>query len=275
MLLQGFPRKFELRGNFSQQVVQVSNAVPPALAGALAEVLRKTIYDRRAEIQNNLIRWFEQNQRSFPWRRTKDPYKILIAEKLLQQTAATKQVVDTFKKLMKRYPTLDSLAKSQASELRRMIAPLGFGYRSDELRRLAQTVMEVHEGKIPKTLKELLNLPGVGDYAARAVLSFAHRHDFPVVDTNVARLLHRVFGLSRPLSSNPSRDRQLIEMAGQLIPKGKSKQFNLAILDLCASICTSRRPSCFRCPLKGHCEWNKNLSSMPNGNVAKPQRLFS
>ena len=275
MLLQDFPSDFELRGNFSQQVEQVSNAVPPALTAAIAEVLRKTIYDRVAEIQKNLIRWFEKNQRSFPWRRTKDPYKILLAEKLLQQTAATTQVADTFKKLVKKYPTPSHLAKSRASELKRMITPLGFAYRSDELRRLGQTIVNVHNGIIPNSLRDLLVLPGVGDYAARAVLSFAHGYDVPIVDTNVARLLHRIFGLSGPLPSNPSRDRQLISMAGQLIPKGKSKHFNLAILDLCASVCTTRSPNCSVCPLKDQCEWSKNHSSVQNGNMPQAQRLFT
>src|SRR5215831_12854677 len=105
MLLQGFPRTYQLLGNLSQQVEQVSNAVPPQLAQAIAESIRHTIYDRVTDIQKNLLRWFKYNQRSFPWRQTRSPYRILVAEKLLQQTAATDNVVNAYRTLIASYPT--------------------------------------------------------------------------------------------------------------------------------------------------------------------------
>lgn len=258
MLLQGFPRKYELRGNLTQQVEQVSNAVPPPLASAIAKALRAAIYDPIEAIRKSLLDWFEKNERSFPWRETKDPYRILLAEKLLQQTAATSQVVEAYTKIVKTYPTTRALANAMPSQLRRIIAPLGFGYRSDELPRLAQTILDKYEGTIPNNLKDLLDLPGVGDYTARAVLSFAHGKDVPIVDTNVARLLYRVFGITKSLPSNPARDKQLIAMAAVLIPKGESREFNLAILDLCASICTARRPKCAYCPINRSCDLGRN-----------------
>jgi len=276
MLLQGFPSEYELRGNLSQQVEQVSNAVPPALAGAIANAIRLTLYDRVETIQASLLSWFQENRRSFPWRRTNDPYKILIAEKLLQQTAATSQVVATYRKIVKEYPTPNALGKARASKLRRMIAPLGFTYRADELGKLAQKIVNRHKGKVPSELRDLLDLPGVGDYAARAVLSFAYGKDVPIVDTNVARFLYRIFDLTEHFPANPARDKKLINIAADLIPKGKSKDFNLAILDLCASICTARSPNCFACPVQKDCLWNRRTSgkAQANGRRPLPQMLF-
>jgi DNA (cytosine-5)-methyltransferase 1 len=185
MLLQGFPKWYELRGNFTQQVVQVSNAVPPPVASAIAKSIRRSLYDRIGKIQTKLLDWFSIHRRSFPWRRTKDPYKILLAEKLLQQTAATEQVVAAYQEIVRLYPTLDSLSKASSKKLRRIIAPLGFAYRADELPRLAQKILALHQGAIPTELDKLLSLPGIGDYSARAILSFAYGQDVPIVDTNM------------------------------------------------------------------------------------------
>lgn len=261
MLLQGFPKSYELRGTLTQQVEQVSNAVPPPLAGAIAQALREAVYGRIEKIQTRLLDWFKKNQRSFPWRRTNDPYKILLAEKLLQQTAATKQVIAAYEEIVRLYPALAALSKADPAELRRTIAPLGFSYRADELPRLAQQILASHRGKIPAGIDDLLNLPGIGDYTARAILSFAYGQDIPIVDTNIARLLHRLFGITDPLPSNPARNKRLIEMAAALLPEGKSRDFNLAALDLCASICTARQPNCVACPIRQECDYGRKRTS--------------
>jgi len=268
MLLQGFPQSFELRGNLSEQVEQVSNAVPPPLASAMAGAIRGTIYGRIGRIQRNLLGWFKENHRSFPWRKTKDPYKILIAEKLLQQTGVTEQLVSAYHKIIRLYPTVESLSNAHSKALRQIIAPLGFSYRADELPRLAKTIVRIQQGRVPRSLDDLLDLPGVGDYTARAILSFAYDEDVPVVDTNIARLLHRVFGIAGPMPSNPARKRQLIDMATALVPKGKSRDFNLAALDLCASICTARQPNCAECPIREECDYGRKALNplRPNQN---------
>jgi DNA (cytosine-5)-methyltransferase 1 len=266
MLLQGFPPGYELLGNLTQQVEQVSNAVPPPLASAIARTLRTTLYERVDKIQKNLLHWFKQNQRSFPWRKSRDPYRILLAEKLLQQTAATPAVVAAYTEILRSYPTLSLLSEAKPIALRRIIGRLGFAYRADELPKLAKTIVTNHKRTIPKEIKELLELPGVGDYAARAILSFAYEQDVPIVDTNIARLLHRVFGLERPLPSNPARNKRLIRMASTLIPKGQSRNFNLAALDLCASICTARKPNCVICPIREQCDWSRQ-NRTSNGSI--------
>lgn len=268
MLLQGFPKSFELRGNFTQQVNQVSDAVPPPLASAVAKSVRIAMYNRIANIQRDLLVWFEKNRRSFPWRKTKDPYKILLAEKLLQQTAAKEHVVAAYKEILSLYPTIEALAKARVSDLRRIISPLGFVYRAEELPRLAQEILKRHGGELPRDLKLLLALPGIGDYSARAILSFAYGQDLPVVDTNIARLLYRIFGISKPMPSNPARNRQLLEMAAVLVPLGKSKDFNLAALDLCAAVCTVRQPNCPRCPIRHYCDYGQAVCARNTENAA-------
>jgi DNA (cytosine-5)-methyltransferase 1 len=264
MLLQGFPENYVLLGNLSEQVTQISNAVPPPLARAVAASIRAALYQDTENIQNDLLNWFEDNQRRFPWRETNDPYKIMIAEKLLQQTAVTDGVIAAYNDIVQLYPNIEALAKADTEELKHIILPLGFTYRAQELPRLAQEIITRHGGRLPDNLKELLALPGIGDYAARAILSFAYGKDVPIVDTNVARWLYRIYGIKKPFPSNPARSSDLIKRAASLIPEGKSRDFNLAVLDLCASICTARRLSCANCPVRRSCSYGRSvLSTQP------------
>jgi DNA (cytosine-5)-methyltransferase 1 len=253
MLFQSFPRHYELKGNLSQQVQQISNAVPPPLASAIAKAVRSSIYNPIADLQDKVLAWFERHHRSFPWRGTRSPYRILVAEKLLQQTAATERVVVAYQEIIEHHPTVESMAQARLGEMRQLIRPLGFLYRAGELRELARAILNDHGGTVPSNLPDLVALPGVGDYSARAVLSFACGQDVPVVDTNVARFLYRIYGIQDRIPSNPARSRRLIQMADALIPQGKSRAFNFAILDLCSSVCKPHRPNCFECPIQSHC----------------------
>jgi A/G-specific adenine glycosylase len=257
MLLQGFPADYELAGNFSEQVDQVSNAVPPPLARALAKAIKATLYDWIKSIQTQLLAWFEQNGRSFPWRQTTDPYKVLIAEKLLQQTAVNQKVVSAYELILERHPTVEHLARASAKDLAPMILPLGFSYRAKELPFLAKTVVREEAGQIPNDLESLLSLPGIGDYSARAILSFAHNRDVPIIDTNIARLLHRVFGIKERVPSNPARSKRLLRLAERVLPHGRARDFNLACLDLCAAVCTVQAPKCTTCPLREDCSFGR------------------
>jgi DNA (cytosine-5)-methyltransferase 1 len=261
MRLQGFPENYRLLGNLSEQVTQVSNAVPPPLARAIAAAIRTALYAPVENIQNDLLTWFAGNQRSFPWRETTDPYRVMVAEKLLQQTAATNKVVTAYMEIVEHYPDIESLAKADVKELRRTILPLGFLYRANELPRLAKEIIIRHSGQLPDDLNKLLSLPGIGDYAARATLSFAFGKDVPIVDTNVARWLYRLYGIKKPFPNNPARNKELLTRAASLIPLGNSRNFNLAVLDLCASICTARRPDCARCPVQRSCSYGRSALS--------------
>lgn len=262
MLLQGFPGSYELLGNLSQQVTQISDAVPPPLAEAIAKAIWKTIYDPQEKIQRLLLDWFKTNQRYFPWRETTNPYFVIVAEKLLQQTSANDQVVNAYQEIIAAYPDLSSLAKARSSDIRPVIEPLGFIYRAEELPKLARDIVHRFDSKVPDTLKDLKTIPGVGDYIARAVLCFAFGEAVPIVDTNIARFLYRLFGICDPLPLNPARNRRLLSQATNLICLKNIKEFNLAILDLSAKVCTPTNPNCTKCPINKICEYgSKKMGS--------------
>lgn len=209
------------------------------------------------QLQNALLSWFELNKRDFPWRKNREPFAILVAEKLLQQTSVRDPVVHAYQILLETYPTPAALASADIAHITNLIAPLGFHFRARELIVLARAITDDFDGEVPRTLEKLKSLPGVGEYAARAVLSFAYGDDVAVVDTNVARFLHRVFALTKPISANPARDKKMIALASNLLPPGKSRDFNLAILDLCAQICRPRRPICEVCPINSLCAYGR------------------
>jgi A/G-specific adenine glycosylase len=218
--------------------------------------------ENKSQFQENLLNWFVKFQRDFPWRRTSNPFYVLLAEKLLQQTVARQTVVDAYSILVADYPDPFSLSQAEIRDIEDVIRPLGFLYRAKELRSLAQELVDRHNGQVPANLADLLALTGVGDYAARAVLSFAFRQDVPIVDTNVARLLYRVFGINEPLPANPARKKFLINLAQEMLPPGKTREYNLAVLDLCALVCKPQNPQCNQCPVRKFC-----IYGLSKGNV--------
>lgn len=227
----------------------------------MSEVLPPDDWDL-VGFQQRLLTWYSQNGRRFPWRETADPYAILIAEKLLQQTQARESVVEAYQALLTTYPSPEMLAGANLADVTAIVQPLGLAYRAAELIELAAGLVSFHGGVVPKDLSSLMALTGVGDYSARAVLSFAFGYDVAVVDTNVARIFYRVFAIPGWMPSNPARKRSLIALATALIPAGQARQFNLALLDLGALVCTSRVPDCASCPVLEYCEYGKiNLAS--------------
>ena len=223
--------------------------------------LLKPLQQNRYRLQESLLDWYAANQRDFPWRKTNNPFEILLAEKLLQQTKARDIVVSIYTNLLAKYPTAQALTNATAEELREIIQPLGLAYRASEIRQMAAEIVELYGGEVPSNLKELLNLTGVGDYCARAVLSFAYNQDVPIVDTNIARFLHRLCGIKEPLPTNPARKKYLRSLATQLLPENRARDFNLAMLDVCAAVCTSKNPKCYTCPLQEFCAYaQENVS---------------
>jgi len=194
-----------------------------------------------------LLYWFSTNGRTFPWRQDVDPYKVLVAEKLLQQTTYghVLKVYDTF---FKRFPDLRSLAEADVSEIEAVIRRLGFHrQRAKQLKEAAQIIINEFEGKVPGSREDLLKLSGVGEYVASAVLCFAFGNDVPVVDMNVRRVVGRVFGWKGV------DDKKIASRLSKIIPAGKAKQFNWALIDFSAIIC-SRKPKCRVCFLKDICK---------------------
>lgn len=204
-------------------------------------------------LQESLLSWYVDNQRHFPWRDTDDPFAILVAEKLLQQTAARESVIKAYLEITKRYSSPAELARADLEDLLDIVAPLGLKQRACELKALGQVLEQDYANNVPPDYDSLRNLPGVGEYITRAVLSFAFQDDIAVVDVNIARFLFRVFAIDQPMPTNPARKRWLWSLANDLLPAGRGRQFNLAILDLCALVCLARKPRCEICPIRGQC----------------------
>lgn len=255
MRIQGFPDSYKIVGNLTQQVYQVSDALPPNVASAIGESIRKAIYLPQMRISKKLIKWYKENHRDYPWRNTNDPYSILIAEKLLQQTSVNESVIKVYNRILSKYPNIRSLSYAESDDLIPIVATLGLNYRAYELVKLARVIVERHGGEIPDNLDRLIELPGIGEYIARAILCFAYGLDVPIVDTNIARFIYRIFGWQGKMPSNPARVRRLIMQVEKLMVNGKAKIINLAMLDLCSSICSIKEPACLICPISKECQY--------------------
>ncbi len=203
--------------------------------------------------QVGLLRWFGRYGRDLPWRRTRDPYRILVSEIMLQQTQVDR-VVDYYARFLQRYPTVQDLAAARPSEVRESWDGLGYYARARHLHAAARRVAQRLGGAFPDDVAALMELPGVGRYTAGAVASFAFGRAAPILDTNVRRLLTRVFVRRRP-SRRGVLDRRLWALAALLVPAGKAWEFNQALMDFGATLCTARKPHCSRCPLVDLCAW--------------------
>jgi A/G-specific adenine glycosylase len=201
--------------------------------------------------QRRLIRWYGRHGRNLPWRRTRDPYRILVSEVMLQQTQV-ERVRTFYRRFLQRYPTIETLAEAGAAEVRESWDGLGYYARARNLHETAKRVVAQHDGRVPDDADTIRRLPGIGRYTAGAVLSIAYRHDAAIVDTNAARVLARVFGLSTR-GSKSRVQRRLWSVAEVVTPTGRADVFNQAIMDLGATVCRARQPDCPRCPVRAVC----------------------
>ena len=202
--------------------------------------------------RDRLLDWAQDNLRDYPWRRTSDPYSILVAEFLLQRTDAD-TVVPIYETFLTRYPTLEELAIAEAEDIAKLLQPLGLFFRAERLSQTAQIIVEKYEGEIPSEEKELAKLPGIGKYTARAILSQAFELSAAVLDTNVARILERFFGIKG--GRVKSRCKILWSAADNIALDTEVGHWNLTLLDFGAKVCTARNPKCFECPLSERCCW--------------------
>ena len=200
-----------------------------------------------AEVQAALLSWFDATGRRLPWRETVDGYAILVSEVMLQQTQVDR-VIPVYHAFLRRFPTFESLADAPAGEVIRAWAGMGYNRRALNLQRAAQAVVDRHGGSLPTDAKALRSLPGVGEYTANALACFAQGRQVAVVDTNVRRVLGRVFHWP----STPT-DREVAATAERVLPEGKAWSWNQALMDLGATVCTSRRPTCLLCPVRSAC----------------------
>ena len=220
----------------------------------------------KQEFAERLLGWFAHHKRDLPWRcEPRDPYRVWLAEVMLQQTQVA-TVIPYYERWLARFPTLEALAAAPLDDVLKLWEGLGYYARARHFHAAARAVVSAHGGRIPRTVPELLSLPGVGRYTAGAVASLAFNADAPVLDGNVKRVLSRVYGLRTP------KDGALWRMAQSLLPSGLAGAFNEALMDLGSLICLPRAPRCALCPLRERCAAfaNGDPEAFPGRAVRKP-----
>lgn len=202
-----------------------------------------------ADLQRALIAWFEASARDLPWRQTRDPYRILVSEVMLQQTQVDR-VLPKYRAFLDLFPSFEALAQAPTAEVIRAWAGLGYNRRAVNLQRTARAVLEQFAGQMPSDVAVLRSLPGIGPYTAGAVACFAFERDVAFLDTNIRRVVLRLFvGTDAP----PPSEARLLDLAQMVVPQGCAWVWNQAIMELGALICTAATPACWRCPLQSFC----------------------
>ena len=199
-----------------------------------------------------LLGWYRTVKRDLPWRASRDPYRVWLSEVMLQQTRV-ETVVPHFHRFIARFPSLERLAEADEEDVVAQWSGLGYYRRARSLHAGARRVLEDHAGRFPRDLDEALALPGIGAYTAAAILSIAYGLPHPVVDGNVERVVTRL----RRIEGNPKRStiaRRIRELTGSWLPPQHAGDFNQAMMELGATICTPSRPSCDACPIAADCE---------------------
>ena len=200
-----------------------------------------------------LLAWSDSHRRQFPWRRTRDPFRILVAEFLLQRSRSS-TVAKVYPELFARWPTVRDLSRADVEEIRKVIAPLGLTSRSRVLLDLAAEIDR--RGSVPRSSKALAELPGIGPYMAGATIAVAFGRPSPVVDSVSERVYRRFFAL--PTGGSAGDVGQLEHLVASVTPRVRSREWNWAVLDLAATRCTPRTPKCPGCPLQARCEFSRS-----------------
>jgi A/G-specific adenine glycosylase len=226
----------------------------------------------------DLLAWYRAGHRELPWRRTRDPYAIWVSEIMLQQTQVA-TVVPFYERFLQRFPTVADLTAASTDEVLRLWAGLGYYSRARNLQRGAQEVMARHAGRVPDTVDELLRLPGVGRYTAGAIASIAYGRPAPILDGNVIRVLCRLYALHGDPKRGPLHSR-LWQLAEELIPPGEARDFNQALMELGATVCTPSSPRCDICPVANFCEARRlgiqeSLPELPRAAAPTPLRMVA
>jgi A/G-specific adenine glycosylase len=210
--------------------------------------------DQERRFVRRVLRWGRENRRSFPWRDEVDPFRILVAEILLQRSRGT-SVAPVYSEVWSRWPDAAALSRARVDSIRSVIRPLGLVRRAETLKSLAAEVVAL--GDVPTTLEGLLQLPGVGRYAASATRAVAFERRQATVDGVTARVYRRYFGLDD--ATPASTDRDLWTVVDNVTPRAGIREWNWAVLDLAATVCLPGRPRCEICPLASDCCWSSDV----------------
>lgn len=207
-----------------------------------------------------IVEWYRQNKRNLPWRDTKNPYFIWLSEIILQQTRVA-QGIKYYKKFVKNYPTVKDLADADEQEILNNWQGLGYYSRARNLHTAAKQIITEHNGIFPTTYENIKKLKGVGDYTSAAIASFAFDLPYPVVDGNVFRLLSRYFADDTPIDT-PAGKRQFTAYANELKFDNEIADFNQAMMEMGALICTPKKPNCLFCPISESCKANQTQKQL-------------
>jgi len=206
----------------------------------------------RRRFRRRLLGWYRRHGRDLPWRHTSDPYHILVSEMMLQQTQVDR-VLPKYGEWLRKYPSLEALAAARARDVDRTWRPLGYNARPRRLQAIAREVVTRYDGQLPSDEETLRSFKGIGAYTAGAVQSFAFGRRAPIVDTNVARVLFRVF-IGRGIQNKTAVKKRLWSLSAALLPRRNVFDFNQALMDLGAMVCVARQPKCPICPMSPICK---------------------
>ena len=205
----------------------------------------------RRRFRRTLLNWYAAHGRDLPWRRTDDPYHILVSEIMLQQTQV-ERVLPKYDEWLKKFPSLAALAAAPVDEVTETWYPLGYNIRPRRLHAIARESVERYGGRLPSDEGTLRSFKGIGPYTAGAILSFAFRRPAAILDTNVARVLFRVF-VGRGHARSHAMRRRLWKISEALVPRRDAFDFNQALMDFGATVCVARKPLCLVCPMARMC----------------------
>jgi len=202
--------------------------------------------------QSRLLAWFRANRREFPWRASRDPYRVWVAEIMLQQTRIA-AVIPYYERFLRRFPDVRALARARQPEVLKFLSGLGYYSRARNLHAAAKAIVAKHNGEFPRHLEAALSLPGIGNYTAAAILSIAYDEPLAVLDGNAARVLARLGALCGDLRE-PHAWRNLSETASQMLARDSASDWNQALMELGETVCTPQSPRCAACPINRWCE---------------------
>lgn len=229
-------------------------------------------YPERSYFSSELLKWFHIHKRDLPWRRNKDPYRIWVSEIMLQQTRVD-TVIPYFERFMDKFPTLEALAEAPEDEVLKSWEGLGYYSRARNLQTAVREVSDLYGGVVPDNPEDIASLRGVGPYTAGAILSIAYNRPEPAVDGNVMRVLSRFFLIEDDIAK-PAARAVMEKLAKELIPEGQAGDFNQALMELGALVCTPKSPHCLTCPVMNKCAGRLagKETELPIKKKAKPPR---
>jgi A/G-specific adenine glycosylase len=237
--------------------------------GCWTLLIRVNSAPHAASFRRSLLAWYRRHARDLPWRRTRDPYAILVSEFMLQQTQVA-TVIPYYNEWLRRFPDFAALAAASEHDVLHAWQGLGYYARARNLRATARAIMEKHGGSLPGDLASIRDLPGIGRYTGNAVATFAFDQPLPIVEANIARVLSRLFDLQTPIDTSTGRE-SLWSAAAQLLPPRHARQHNSALMELGALVCTVR-PKCLSCPVRTFCR-TTDPTVLPRKKARPPLQL--